>query len=124
MVSEPNRVLDAMLALIAEPTSWTKVYIAGERRPDGSVIGLESEHDPHANCFCLVGARARAWQGIDADIRLRFEVNERILASIQTLFPDRHSPRGRYNLPTFNDHRDTTHADVLSVLRLARALVA
>lgn len=121
----PNAVLDGMLALLAEPEAWIQRELAGIRTETGS-FRATNETNLHADCFCLVGARCRviieAETGNARSLDVRRAVNDRILAAIKTLFPDRHTGIGRFNLPHFNDHPETTHADVIQVLRLARAL--
>jgi hypothetical protein len=122
VISEPNRVLDGMIELLAQPGSWIQGQMAARRTGTGDLLQSDITAR-NANCFCLVGARQRVRNGLEkheAPDKIRQDVNKRILSAIDTLFPDR--TRVRWSLPDFNDHPETKHEDVLSVLRLARSL--
>lgn len=95
--AEVIAVLDAVRDVLRVPERWTKVYYAideaGERtRPNSQ----------HAVAWCILGAvtKATQWHRHDAACE----------ALRETL------PLDGDNLATFNDHPDTTHADVLRLL--------
>jgi beta-lactamase regulating signal transducer with metallopeptidase domain len=102
---------------IADPTHWMK----DQRAMDASKNEVEP-WDPTATCFCLIGvmqAVAGQWYVV--------QVYRQLLAkSVVELFPHRIDDEDTSTaiVVSFNDHKDTTHADVLDVLVTTIARVA
>lgn len=98
--------------LLADHTRWTKDALA---RPahDRRVI---CPGDPEATCWCLDGALRKVADSsveyVDAQIALN--------TAVRALFPDRitgYNSRAAYI--EFNDHRETTHDDIMEVLNVS-----
>lgn len=118
-----NQVLDDMLVILAVPDHWTKGNMA--KTLSGSSTDVFGDD---AYCFCMLGARRKVigargpdWaMGPRGSARI---ARDRMVAAARTLFPDRMESGDQIcGVSFFNDHPDTTHADVLAVLRLARAI--
>ena len=94
----PLEILRGARELLAKPERWTKGECA--RRSDGSItFSLDDE----ATCFCLDGALIRLCGGSHTDL---FHESWEALRSIR---PGECPIR-------FNDHPNTTHADILDLL--------
>ena len=90
--------------MLARPEAWCKG--AGARDAAGEPVPADS---PDAVAWCLAGAVARVGGGKAAERRLLHVLRTQM---------------GRpalVELPQFNDGRFTEHADVLELLRVARA---
>lgn len=118
-------ILDRMEALLATPERWTRevYYTLTDGRGNMNAITLPEEK---IGSFCLMGSAAYAYteQG-HGDISCFTEAIERIVAHgdlIDALeqATDTHTTE---DLFTFNDNPKTTHADILGVIRRARALL-
>ena len=99
-------MIEKMIETLAQAEAWTKGAFA--RTAKGRIIGPECKN---AKCFCMEGA------GLRVDRNGFFDAEHLIEAAVSELF-QRRSPYG--SIPYFNDHPDTTHDDVLVVLRRAR----
>jgi hypothetical protein len=100
--------------LLAEEEHWTQRAFA--RTKTGRVIG---PYTKGAACWCLEGAVYHVTKdeaSAASFIALRGAVTE--------LFPERGVPSDGIgiSIAAFNDHPDTTHADVLRVLARAQEL--
>lgn len=95
--------LRAAKALIDSPEKWIKGRFAVDK------LGLTTSYDdPRATCFCAVGACRRYC--------FRGDLDEALPESFVAL--------GKKASPVveFNDHPDTTHADVMALFDRAIAL--
>lgn len=107
-------MIERVIETLTPPGSWIQGNFA-RTTPAGRTIGPSA---PGANCWCLVGAIIRA--DADADgLEARDQAYQFVVLAAQELFPKRIGISG---IPVFNDHPDTTHADVLRVLNRAREL--
>lgn len=97
-----------IIATLTQPHAWIKGSYA--RTAQGRTIGPECQN---AVCFCLQVAAIRAG-ALTPNNRAIYP----ILQAIRELFPE----RGGHGIPVFNDHPETTHADVLRVLHRAREI--
>lgn len=117
-----TEIFNNMEALLLNPASWTQFELAKDAA--GHVV---SPFEQTASCFCTLGAKRRAL-GPEVPLRdvLSRDVNNRLAAAVRTLFPERvsdiSSDRLSRVVSAFNDDPLTTHDDVLSVIRLARAI--
>ncbi|MEE9481805.1 hypothetical protein [Methylobacterium ajmalii] len=121
MTRQTTEILNKMESLLAKPEAWTQGVWARDK--NGEPIEPTSDG---ATCFCLHGARRRAvWARREMDTALDDAIRDRLSAAAVTLFPDRaigSKDRPGHKVVGFNDHPDTTHADVLQVVRLAAAI--
>lgn len=100
-------------SLFKRATKWTQGEFfreAGDTSPE--------------KCYCLLGALQHV-HGIDGKATLTKAQRERyhraqlrVIVAIRKLFPSRAPFSGP--IVTFNDHQDTTIADIRKVVRLAR----
>ena len=98
-------VLKATRALIDTPEKWTKGAYARDAR--GRVVGWL---DPGASCFCVQGAFHKALGHLGDS---SFEVwHERVSDAFPAHFN---------SVQEYNDHPDTTHADIMAVFDRAIA---
>lgn len=103
--------LSAMRNLLARPECWTKDAF-GRDRNGASLLGSSLRKD--AVCWCLAGAHGRVG---------RMRAIEDLLDAVVTRdWPERYHRNGGNNVVAFNDHPDTTHADVLAVIDRAIGL--
>lgn len=122
MSRSPTIILTRMESLLSKPERWTK----GENArflPDDD--GEAPVHHDEASCFCLLGAKSRILgPGVPAGDVLNRDVRNRLASAAKTLFPTRTNGRESSGplVASVNDHPDTTHADILDIVRLARAL--
>lgn len=121
MTRQTTEILNKMETILAKPEAWTQGVWARDK--DGEPI--EPVFDG-AVCFCLHGARRRA-VGVkhELNVALSDQIRDRLSAAAVTLFPDRaigSKDRPGHKVVGFNDHPDTTHADVIQVIRLAAAI--
>ena len=91
--------LKAIRALISKPESWIK-YRSAQDRHNAPCSALSSD----AVCWCLGGAahaitRIDGWPGL-----------------VYTALESAARSAGFDGTPSFNDHPDTTHADVMAFL--------
>lgn len=124
-MTDTNPIIAGMLGLLAEPAAWTKHASAGIRTKTGEVETVD-ELSPDATCFCLTGARARVRYDLSITSTFTFpfpiETTRVLHRAIRELFPDRVSENRTFSaIVSFNDHPDTTHADVLAVLTKAQS---
>jgi hypothetical protein len=117
-MTDTNPIIAGMLGLLAEPDAWTKHASAGIRTKTGEVETVD-ERSPDATCFCLTGARARVRHDLGATSTIA--TTHALHRAIRELFPDRVSENRISAIVSFNDHPDTTHADVLAVLTKAQS---
>lgn len=101
-------MIEDIIATLTHPSAWIKG--ANARTAQGRTIGSQCTN---AVCFCIGGAAIRAGALTPNDRALY-----PILQAIRELFPE----RGGHGIPVFNDHPETTHADVLRVLHRAREI--
>lgn len=101
--------------LYTDESKWVKTMFSGYRATPTaepvrrSEIALLGGSFPAPNCFCLLeGIR----QVITMDAHRRATLREKIKLAIQKLFPERIN-----GIIGFNDHPDTTFADVQAVIR-------
>ena len=99
-------ILSRTLELIREPDNWIKeVYAINE--------------SPTAGKYCLVGALSKAAASDTGTIE---EIEEAILqasSKIQSILKEMPQEYKQPNLEYFNDHRDTSHEDVIEILKKA-----
>lgn len=81
--------------LLANPENWTKGSFS--RNAQGNYVAPRSNH---ATCWCLMGALMRC--GVT-------ELNSAVIQKLNGKFEG--------NLARFNDAPDTTHADILTLLK-------
>lgn len=96
--TEELLVIDRIIGMLFRPDQWCKIEL---ERSDGA--------------HCIMGA---LWH---CQAQSHNKVRQSILVAIQQLFPDRLHAE---SVMCFNDHPDTTHADVMAVISRARALLA
>jgi hypothetical protein len=95
-----------ILELLDAPEKWTKKTAA--RGASGSPLPPDSDQ---ACCWCILGALQKCYPKGPADVEV-----EVLLKAIEKIFPR----TGTLGLITrFNDHPDTTFADVRAVLEEA-----
>ena len=103
--------LRAAKALIDAPERWTKGAFA--RRADGLML-MRGESWDQASCFCAEGAIRRSQNGV--------------LPHVLDAFMERAIPKSfkfeahARNFVMFNDHPDTTHADIMALFDRAISL--
>lgn len=90
-----------MKELLAKPENWTKGFNARDK--DKNPSGATSLN---AVCWCLYGAKIKCY-GFPG----RVDISEKLDNAAMK--------RGFENYVKFNDHPDTTHADILSLLEEA-----
>ena len=110
-------ILKRARELLAEESSWIKHLAAANRV--APQVGLQTT-DPHADCFCLIGACARAvnlpvHQSIGATAWDDGNYREAVNMLYQQINGDA-TDFGGISVPIFNDDPSTTHADVLELL--------
>ncbi len=110
----PLVILDGMLETLKDPGAWTKFTYA--RDADGNEV---LSQDPRAECWCLAGARNRQVRRLSSDrgIDVAFDAEQTTMHFIRRSLQG----RMRETVVGFNDHPDTTHADVIALLKDARA---
>lgn len=91
--------------LLADPTSWTKHHPARDAKGQST-----DARDPDAVCWCMAGAIFRT---------IGQTVQPLLEDVVARRFPDRITHDVYDGYVAFNDHPDTTHAEVLSVLKEA-----
>ena len=101
--------LIAARALLADPAKWIKRDYA--KRADGEVV---FGNDEGAVCFCGFGAIQHVLDTENEPDPLSVLLTD----AAREMFPDR---VGERSFAAFNDHPDTTHADVLAVFDKAIA---
>ncbi len=102
-------MIENVAKTLAKPEAWTKGALA--RTAKGRAIG---PHEKPAKCFCLEGAIVR--NTLVDERRPAFWL---VQTAIRELFPN--GARAT-STPVFNDHPDTTHEEIILVLRRAREL--
>lgn len=119
--TNPVEVLERALDLLSDPAKWTKSALAKD------AIGKSVQpYEPTATCFCMMGAMERAARGILENHQIReFYANEHALdAEVEAQIMVSHvlkARRGIYSIPGFNDHYNTTHDEVVSIMTEALA---
>lgn len=123
-MSEPvltaEKIVTGMLELFSEPEAWTKGEYA--RDANGGAVMITSEN---AVCWCLVGGMSLVEFDLISsdDGRLRFTDDEltelgRLIEALTDVVDDHVEPDPLNNsLSVFNDSDNTTHDDILAVLR-------
>lgn len=89
--------------LLATPDRWWRIRGI-------EVINFSSDID-RTQCLQLAARRA------GMDLRARVFIED----AIRRMFPDRYIPVSPGVMPNFNDHAETTHADVLMIIDRAAA---
>ena len=117
----PVEVLERAIVVLSKKEAWTQHTLAS----NGRGISV-MPYDPAASCFCMMGALERAARGIMEDHQIReFYAKEDALsaevAAANFVSDVLFGRRGIYSIPGFNDHRDTTHEEVISVMTQALA---
>lgn len=111
---EEVRILDEMAALLAKPADWTKDTLS------------RTGSDGHVS-RCLYGALLQADHGNPdwAFSPVRDGFFQRVAAySVEGILNGLVHPFGtEYPIAAFNNHPDTTHADVLAIIARAKAKV-
>lgn len=114
-------VLERALEILSNPAKWTKSTMAKD------AIGKSVQpYEPTAACFCMMGAMERGARGILENHQIRdYYANETALdAEVEaqrTVSHVLYRRRGIYSIPGFNDHSETTHDDVVSIMTEALA---
>jgi hypothetical protein len=104
--------------LFSDESKWVKDMSCGVRAPDGSVRRCAPEASD-ANCWCLIGGASH----LVPDYEDLSPAMRKIRAACKELFPDRSliwNAKKDYayvSVSHFNDHPDTTFADVQSVIQ-------
>jgi hypothetical protein len=110
MEMKPTKdLLIAARAKIAKPEHWTRQSMMRDAQ------GVSTYDPKKAHCYCLVGSMAAA----NNEDPLAYDPQGAIKALNKAL---RASPFRFNMLSAFNDHPDTTHADVLAVIDAAIAI--
>jgi len=119
--TNPVEVLERALDLLSDPAKWTKSAMAKD------AIGKSVQpYEPAAACFCMMGAMERGARGILENHQIRdyyanaTALNAEVEAQrmVSHILYDR---RGIFSIPGFNDHSDTTHDEVVSIMTEALA---
>lgn len=102
--------------LLSEETKWTKNHYAKNEEGE-PVSSLFSE----ACCWCLKGAVTKCYYNpaIENYHVIQQEAVDKLRAAVKQLFPSRVNHPSRCEAATFNDHPETTFADIQKVLELA-----
>lgn len=95
-------ILQEMRDRVTKRTQWTKYKIA----------------TPKQNRFCMVGWVGRIQQEQHVHHADAFQAKDLLMEVIREQFPER-LKRFSENIPTFNDHPDTTFEDVRLVIEKA-----
>jgi hypothetical protein len=99
-MKDPLTILREARALISSPESWIKGHYAASDSDSMDGLGVD---DPKAVRFCVIGAVWRVWGSLPD------ETPPPMVTAIGAL--QKHTAD---NIPSFNDHEDTTHDDVLA----------
>lgn len=101
-------VWDRVLDLLAEPSRWYQGWFAADTQ------GFPCEAvSCQAVCYCTLGAVSKVTRGAPA---LEFDAVTRLTWAVACL--------GYGSVPSWNDHPDRTHAEVLDLVRTLRAKAA
>ena len=101
-----NAVLSEAAALIADSVNWTKKTLA--RDAEGNRV---DPCDPHAACWCTMGAIERVLGGDKKTLAIVEYGLEQRLHARSGLDPE------IFTVANFNDDATTSHADVMELLR-------
>jgi len=105
--------------LFTDESKWVKKMFAGYRAAPKAPPVPPSDREKPANCFCLSeGLRVVLPDdniGYDSLLEPRRALRRKVIAAIHKLFPIRIPKPG--GIITFNDHPETTFADVQAVIR-------
>lgn len=106
--------LKALADLLKTKKSWIKHTFA--KKPIGRlsrcVVACQAT-DPDAGCWCLMGAAERVTYGVGRLLPLTgYHRYSRLLAALEAYLPKR---AGGW-IPSYNDHKDTTHQRVLKLI--------
>lgn len=107
-MSRVKTIVEGARNILADPARWIKGAQATDA--SGEIIGSSSSR---AVCFCLMGAINRSAYDLfnDQGFMIRLDLAEQALDAVRDSIPI-----GSGFIPSFNDRRSTTHADVLDVL--------
>lgn len=98
-----------ILDLLSDPNHWTKKAVARD-----NLNRLVSPCSPLACQWCLDGAIGKC-ANIYGDKTIR--IYNKITNTIHMMYP---KYQQYINIAKFNDHPDTTHADIIAVLKEAQ----
>jgi len=104
--------------LFSDESKWVKDMSCGVRSADGSVRRCAPEASD-ANCWCLVGGTSH----LVPDYEDLSPAMKKLRAACEALFPSRsiirtaNSDKYYVSVSNFNDHPDTTFADVQAVIQ-------
>jgi hypothetical protein len=113
--------LRALRAFMADPAKFTKMEFA--RDADGNGI---RNGDTEPVCFCIIGAIAQLIPPLqdNPQSERRRRVHLALAAVAVERIPALKAYHGSQIVIGFNDHRSTTHADILSLVDEAVARLA
>jgi len=98
--------------LFTDESTWAQKMFTGFRPLPMLPPTPVSEADPTANCFCLSEGIRRVYPAPYSDGEARRALRQLVIEAIHKLFPTREG-----GIINFNDHRNTTFADIQAVIR-------